>query len=265
MAGASLTVHRQRPDIPSSGEPIEVDLAPVTTAADGTFSLVDTPREPDTYTYTLTWAGNAERAGSYARTSLVVRPAATTLSEATPATGYVGAPLRVAGRLTASGTPVPDAAVSVTRSGCTTTTTTWRGGASTSATGTWAVWDPAPPRGTCTYRATYRGRDGYAGATATDATTVVRRPARLSLALTRGTGELRGHVLLKGHLDAWRTNRTLTLTAQRIGGREVVVARGPVTRYGNLRASYRPRGTTTYRVRYAGDDWYRPGTVRRTP
>lgn len=269
VAGASLTVHRERPDIPSSGEPIEVDLAPVTTAADGTFSLVDTPREPDTYTYTLTWAGNAERAGSYVRRSLVVRPTATTLSEATPATGYVGAPLRVAGRLTASGAPVPDAVVNVTRSGCTTATTTtttrWRGGATTSATGTWALWDPSPPRGTCTYRATYRGRDGYAGAAATDATTVVRRPARLSLALARGTGELRGHVLLKGHLDAWHTNRTLVLTAQRVGGREVVVARGPATRYGNLRGSHRPRGTTTYRVRYAGDDWYRAGTARRTP
>ena len=70
---------------------------------------------------------------------------------------------------------------------------------------------------------------------------------------------------LTGHLDAWHANRTLTLTARPSGSSSLVLARGVVDSRGNLRARFRPRTTTTYRVTYAGDDWYRPGSVTRTP
>lgn len=262
VAGVSLTVTRRSTDLPPSDGPELVRLPDVVTDADGRFTSTDRAGLPDTYTYEVSWAGDAGRAGSHVTTSLLVRPHATTLTTSAPTSSYVGRSVRVTGQLTSAGTALPGAAVQVTRSGC--TDVRWRGTATTGAEGRWSVSDPAPPVGTCTYRAVAPGRAAYATSRAADSTSVVRRPAALTLSVVRGTGDHRRYVYVTGQLGAWHTNRTVTLTARPSGGTTVVLARGVVDSRGTLRARYRPRTTTTYRLTYAGDGWYRPGVVSRT-
>lgn len=43
-----------------------------------------------------------------------------------------------------------------------------------------------------------------------------------------------------------------------------MLASGTVDDSGTLTTSYQPRTTTTYRVKYAGDDWYSTATVEQT-
>ena len=65
------------------------------------------------------------------------------------------------------------------------------------------------------------------------------------------------------HLGTTHTNRSLTITATS-GGSTVTVASGQVDSAGNLKATFQPTSTTTYRATFAGDDWYAPATAERT-
>ncbi len=67
-----------------------------------------------------------------------------------------------------------------------------------------------------------------------------------------------------GQLGTTYTNRTLTITAQAVGGAEVVLASAvAVDSTGKLTVEYTPKTTTTYRAKFAGDDWYAPRTVEK--
>jgi hypothetical protein len=51
-----------------------VTLPGMTTRENGTYSFVDSPTEPGTYTYTVSWAGDASGAGAVASKSVTVHP-----------------------------------------------------------------------------------------------------------------------------------------------------------------------------------------------
>lgn len=150
----------------------------------------------------------------------------------------------------------------MSRSGC--TQTAWTASAATTLDGTWSVTDPAPPVGTYRYTASYAGGGGFAPSTASTSVPVSLRATELTLSVVRGTGSTKKLAYVTAHLGGWHTNRTVTITAQPSGGAEITLASGPVDAAGNVTATYQPRTTTTYRARYAGDDWYAVVVVQRT-
>jgi hypothetical protein len=91
-------------------------LPPVTTAADGTFSVTDTPPAGGDIRYDVAWDGNADYRGSSASVTVSVAKRAPTLTLTGPTTGEAGRRLRLTGTLTLDGrAPSPPATVEVYR------------------------------------------------------------------------------------------------------------------------------------------------------
>jgi len=74
-----------------------------TTAADGTFTITDTPPVSGEIRYDVTWDGNATYRGSSASTTVTVAARTATLTLTGPTTGADGARLRLSGTLTLDG------------------------------------------------------------------------------------------------------------------------------------------------------------------
>ncbi|GAA3787422.1 hypothetical protein GCM10022226_02140 [Sphaerisporangium flaviroseum] len=82
------------------------ELPSVTTAADGTFTITDTPPTGGENTYTVRWKGNDEHRWSKASVTIVVRYP-TTLTLSGPRSGVAGQRLVFSGTLRAEGTTLP--------------------------------------------------------------------------------------------------------------------------------------------------------------
>ncbi len=354
LAGASLLVSRAAPGSFGSA------FASVTTRADGTFVVDDTPPAPGTWTYTVVWPGDGASSRVERSAEVVVRPASSTtvrlrlgsgadlrtvtgtvvlsdadlsrpvgrsvllrrddtwlngvttgsdgtasfsdapgsgthtytafllpepsfgqpeaqatgtitLATTVPSvlrfsvapTGTAGAPLTVGGLLSTAAAAVAGARVLVLRNGC--GPTGWQASTLTAADGRWSLVDPEPNGGTCSYTASYAGSVGTASAQAKASSVVALRPADLTLTAVRGTGSTKKLTYVTARLAAWRTNRTVAISAQSGSGPEVTLLTGAVDASGQLTVTHAPRTTTTYRVRYAGDEWYAGATASRTP
>ena len=236
-------------------------LPSLTTDAYGDTKFTDTP-PAGTVAHTASVAVYGVHPAATTTASTTVLAATTLTAGTTPASVQAGLPVVIGGRLASATAAVAGATVSVSRSGC--TQTAWTGSAVTAADDGWWVTDPAPSVGTCTYRATYAGGGGYAPSSASTSVLVSLRATELTLAVVRGTGSTKKLAYVTAHLGGWHTNRSVTITAQPTGGAEVTLASGAVDAAGNLTATYQPRTTTTYRARYAGDDWYAAAVVQRT-
>ncbi|TXK42438.1 WD40 repeat domain-containing protein [Nonomuraea sp. C10] len=95
-----LTVTRTLPDGTSA------ELSAVTTTADGTFTITDTPPVGGQITYTVRWEGGAGHRWSKASVTTAVRYG-TTLTLAGPTSGVAGKTLVFTGELQAEGTTPP--------------------------------------------------------------------------------------------------------------------------------------------------------------
>ncbi len=105
-----LVVTRTLPD------GVQATLAPVTTAADGTFTVTDTPPVAGDIRYHVAWAGNSTYQGSDASVTVPVARRAATLTLTGPATGEAGKRLRLSGTLTLDDkAPNPPATLAVYR------------------------------------------------------------------------------------------------------------------------------------------------------
>jgi hypothetical protein len=155
-AGATVTITRT-----AAGSKTPLTLPPVSTAADGTFTLSDTPTAPGTYTY-------AARYGDSSPGSVVVdvAPDTTTLTLSGPDSLRIGSELTLSGTLTFDGNPAPaGTTVTVTRSwsGSSDTTTF---PVTTAADGTFTVTERLTSFGTFSYTAQYAGSPTAGPATA---------------------------------------------------------------------------------------------------
>ena len=168
-----------------------------TTTPNGAWSVTDAAPPVGTCTYSASYAGSSSNAPATVTgtTTVSLRPTALT---AAAASGLAGSPLAVSGVLSSGTAAVVGGRVSVVRSGC--TATTWAGTATTAADGSWSATDPAPPGGTCTYRATSAATATDASASATATTTVARRETSLSVSVVRGTGNAKKSVVVTGLL-----------------------------------------------------------------
>ena len=155
-AGATVTVTRT-----AAGSKTPVTLPPVSTAADGTFTLSDTPTAPGTYTYAASYGDSS--AGSVV---VNVTPNMTVLTLSGPDSLRIGSELTLSGTLTFDGNPAPaETTVTVTRSwsGSSDTTTF---PVTTAADGTFTVTERLTSFGTFSYTAQYAGSPTAGPATA---------------------------------------------------------------------------------------------------
>jgi hypothetical protein len=91
-------------------------LAPVTTAADGTFSVADTPPVGGDVRYDVVWEGNAAYRGSSASVTVPVAKRSPVLTLTGPTTAEAGKRLRLSGSLMLDGrAPSPAATLAVSR------------------------------------------------------------------------------------------------------------------------------------------------------
>ncbi|MFG3702034.1 hypothetical protein ACGF5C_29680 [Micromonospora sp. NPDC047620] len=105
-----LVVTRRHPDGTSA------TLAPLTTAADGTFSITDTPPVGGTLHYEVLWDGNSAFRWSQAAATVEVARQPSTLSLTGPSTASTGRQLRFSGVLETPGRPLtPGTTLSVWR------------------------------------------------------------------------------------------------------------------------------------------------------
>ena len=253
VAGGTVTVSRS-----GCGTAWSASIA---TSPDGRYAVTDGAPPVGTCTYRASYAGGSGYASSTASATTTVTLVPTTLGVETPAPTVAGSPVVVRGALTGGGSPVTGATVSVTRAGC--STTGWQASAVTNANGSWSVTDPAAPAGTCNYGVSYAGSSTRAAATSSASVAVALRTTDLTLSVVRGTGSNKKYAYVTAQLGAWHTGKTLRITAQPTGGAEVQLALGTVDSTGRLTATYQPKTTTTYRVTYAGDDWYAPAKAER--
>lgn len=235
-----------------------------TTDSTGRATFKDVPGD-GTHTYTallMPRESFGQPEASASGTITVTANTSTTLTATAPARGTAGTALTVGGVLATPAAALAGQRVLVLRDGC--GPVRWQVSTLTATDGRWSVVDPAPAGGTCTYSASFTGADGLAPARATASSVVALRPADLSLTVTRGTGSTKKLAHVTARLGAWRSNSTVVVTAQTGTGAEVTLATGPVDAAGLLTVTHTPKSTTTYRVRYAGDEWYAAGTASRT-
>ncbi|MFI6512512.1 YncE family protein [Streptosporangium sp. NPDC050855] len=161
-----LTVTRTLPDGTST------ELPSVTTAADGTFTVTDTPPIGGKYTYTVLWKGDESHRWSRASLTTAVRYA-TTLTLTGPTSAVAGTRLVFSGQVQVAGATAPRSGwltVRRTRSGDDGETVQWPVGIDTRASYRFA---DIPNAGEYTYTAHWAGDDRIGPAQASHVVTVL--------------------------------------------------------------------------------------------
>ncbi|TKA06656.1 hypothetical protein [Actinacidiphila oryziradicis] len=118
----------------------------VTVAGDGTFSFTDTPPAQGTATYTVSYSGDAQHAGTTAQAAIQVSRAAAKLTLKAPATATRAKPLTLTGTLTSDPAIAAGATVAVTRTDLASPGGVKAGSATVGANGTFSLTDTPPRR-----------------------------------------------------------------------------------------------------------------------
>jgi len=140
-------------------------LDPVTAAADGSFTIEDTPPDAGTATYTVSYAGDTEHdPAADATTTVTVAKAPTTLALTAPTAAGADGSVHIAGTLTTTGTALPEGTVvrvqRRTKGGAASSLPTL----SVAANGTFAF-DDVPGHGDTLYTVDFNGDDNHATST----------------------------------------------------------------------------------------------------
>jgi YVTN family beta-propeller protein len=159
-------------------------LAPVTTAADGAFTLTDTPPVAGDIRYDVAWAGNSTYQGSDASLTVPVARRAATLTLTGPTTGEAGKRLRLSGTLTLDGSaPNPPATLAVYRA----ITNNHEGGwperlddVVTDSRGGFRIDDTPTQGGSYAYTVRWAGSEVYGPAEATHTVSVTSTASQLT-------------------------------------------------------------------------------------
>ena len=165
-------------------------LAPVTTAADGTFTVTDTPPAGGEVTYRVSWAGSAAYRGSEGAVVVPVAKRVATLALTGPEAAEAGQQVRLTGTLSLDG-PAPTAPVTLTVERLVSnnrgTSVDRLADVTVAADGTFAVTDTPAAGGWYVYTVRWSGSSVYAAAegvhsfgvssTASSVTGIVESPA----------------------------------------------------------------------------------------
>jgi hypothetical protein len=238
--------------------------AQVTVAADGSFTVTDTPPAAGTYTYAATYSGTAGAiAPASATATVTVTQNAATVTLAGPAQADIGTTVTLTGSVALlGGTLPPGTPVAITRtisgSAAATTATVL-----TSADGSFRLPQTVDTAGTYTYTATYAGTATIPAATATYKLSVIKIPATLTLSGPASVS-YNTAISVTAHLGATYANRTVSVYAQWDGSTSKrLLKTANVNSSGNLTISYTAPHSTTFSVVFGGDAHYAAKTVTR--
>ncbi|PKT68853.1 hypothetical protein CW362_32710 [Streptomyces populi] len=256
--GAAVQVTRVNEDTHESTRLPAAPLDPAT----GRFTVTDDPGTAGWFTYRLSFEGDTTHQPGANELSTTISPYAPVLTLKAPATATRGAALSFGARL-GDGPYGSGKTVTVTRTdaGHTTTPVTWT--APVAADGTITVKDTPSIGGANTYTVGYAGDTSHRAATASATVQVSRATTSLSVAANASTYAYGATATVTAHLGTTYNGRTVSLYATPSGGKKTLVKTGTVDSKGNLTATYKLVGNTTFTASYAGDHRYAPATATR--
>ncbi len=253
-AGTAITVTRW-----VSGGPDQTFT--LTTAADGSYTLTDTPPAVGQYTYTASYSGDANTASAAATQTVNVTliPSKLQITES-PSTSYITAPVTMTGYLALDGAPPPaGTAITVTRSVSGGPDQTFS--LTPAADGSFTFTDDPPAPGEYTYTFSYSGDANTVPAATTQSVDFTLDPAPLTLTTGATYYTYQPTVTVTAHLGTTASNRTVSIYAQPAGGSKTLLKTGTVDASGNLAVSYTAPHNTTFSAVFSGDQDYAPATV----
>jgi hypothetical protein len=115
--------------------------------------------------------------------------------------------------------------------------------------------------GTWTVDASWSGDAQHRAAEHSASLPVASRASQLTLTRRTAVIQIGGSETLTAHLAAHHSSGAVSVYATPAGATERLIASGPINASGNLSVRVSPKRDTVYTVRYAGDDWYTPGTA----
>lgn len=192
--------------------------------------------------------------------------ASSTLTADAPDTGTRGTALTVTGALTSPAAFPAGTTVSVTRTDDESPAGKALGTATVAADGTYSFQDTPPAGGKVTYTVTYAGDADHAGATATDAVTVAKTAATLTLNNNLKVYSYGSDVTFTAHLGTTYKNRTVEIWADPYGADKpnALVKKGTVDANGNLTATVHLTRDAKVSARFTGDTRYAAKTTTNT-
>lgn len=261
-AGTDVTITRT---LTGSTAPPESTTVPV--AADGSFALTDSPTAPGTYTYTVSYAGDATaQPSTSAPVTVTVTPVMSTLTLGGTSAAVVGKSVSVTGTLALSvGSPAIGTQISITRTLAGSTATAHFTVKTATSGGGFALTDAPQARGTYTYTASYAGDSVTSPSTATHQVTITGLSAALSVTTGATTFNYDATITVTAHLSTTGTDRTVSIYAQPLGqSKRTLLKTGRVNSAGILTVSYVAPHSTEFSEVFAGDARYTPRTVTHT-
>jgi hypothetical protein len=178
-----------------------------------------------------------------------------------PGTALVNQPVTLTGSLTAAGSALAGATITVSRSEAGSTAV--KDFTVTTATdGSFSLTDTPSATGQYTYTADYSGSTTVAPATASQTVTVSGNPTSLSVTASPATATYEPTVRVTAHLGTTSSNRTVSIYAETSGSSSrKLLTSGKVNSHGDLTLSYRAAHSTTFTADFAGDALYAPATA----
>ncbi|WP_339130147.1 hypothetical protein WJM95_14595 [Streptomyces sp. f51] len=256
--GDTVQVTRTNED---THESVQLPASPLDPAT-GTFTVADAPGTAGWFTYRLSFGGDITHQPVSNDASVTVSPYAPALTLKAPATATRGKALSF-GAVLSEGPYGSGEKVTVTRTDAahTTTPVTWT--APVAADGTITVKDTPTIGGANVYTVGYAGDSRHRAATASATVQVSRATTSLTVAANASTYAYGATATVTAHLGTTSNGRTVSLYATPAGGKKTLVKTGTVDGKGNLAATYKLVGNTTFTASYAGDYLYAPATATR--
>lgn len=238
-------------------------LGTATVAADGSFSVADTPAAEGTVVYQVSYPGDDTHLPATASFSVQVSRAASTITLTGPSSATRAKALTITGTLASPHTLTAGTKVSVSRTDLESPAGKSLGTRTVGAGGTFTVTDTPAAGGTVTYRVSYAGDATHTAAAATKAIAVSRATPAVTLTNKGKVYDYGKTVSFTAHLGSTYKNRTVEIWADPAGGDQArrLLKRGTVNSKGNLSASIKLTRNTTVSAVFTGDARYAPRTV----
>ncbi|GGN69544.1 hypothetical protein GCM10010112_35180 [Actinoplanes lobatus] len=241
-------------------------LGAATVAADGSFSITDTPPGEGTWAYEVSYAGTSTHLPATATASVTVSRTASTLTLSGPTSATRAKPLTITGKLNSPVAPSTGTKVSVSRVDLEHTSGISLGTKAVSAGGSFSFTDTPTAGGTVTYRVSFAGDATHTAASASKSVAVSRTTPALTL---NNNGKIYSYgqtVSFTARLGSTYKNRVVEIWADPDGGDQArrLIKRGTVSSSGYVTASIKLSRNTTVTAVFAGDARTAPRTVTAT-
>ncbi|WP_428986006.1 Ig-like domain repeat protein [Streptomyces pyxinicus] len=251
---------------PGSGEPVRTYDFPNTGTSSGSDLLADSG---------LAWSPDGSRLfavtsnneGVYAlRVLTSPTKAVTTVTVDAPATAARGKKLTVKGKATSKTALPAGTKLTVTRTDLESPQGKALASAVTKADGTFSFTDTPPAGGKVTYKAAFAGDAGHAAGSGSDAVTVSRAKASLTLNNNGKVFAYGKDVKFTAHLGTTYKNRTVEIWSDPYGPDKPnkLVKSGKADAHGNVSVTLDLKRDARLTAKFAGDARYQPATATST-